>query len=215
MATLLRERDLAQHAPRNDLAPLRTDWIYAAPRRYIFRELSMKLDGGLQLFYKDPVLAQPVPAGGIAEVVAGILNPSPWGPVVTAATASAVAQETPLDLNIHGDPAWVVLRLDPTLNWRFDSDEAAISLKAVEVSRFYGGLRHVLDDGTVRAGPTVGSRLVYFAARPPALAVNGSYRHGFNFHLELVQASASATSGDTILPIIIDPDVGHPGGSQS
>jgi hypothetical protein len=47
------------------------------------------------------------------------------------------------------------------------------------------------------------------------LAANGTYRHGFNFHLELIQASASATSGNTILPIIIDPDVGHPGGSNT
>lgn len=85
----------------------RSYWPYAAPARYIFREFSMKLEGGLQFYCKDPVLAQPVPRGGI------------------------------------------------------------------------------------------------------------SYRHGFNFRIENGQKSTSATGGDLIVPIIVDPDVGHPGGSQS
>lgn len=216
MATALREPDVSQAAPTNDLAPVRSEQPFEAPERYIFRELSMKLEGELQFFYKDPGLAQPLPEGGIAAVVAGILNPpAPAAAVMAAAVAAAVTQETPLDLNIHGDPAFVVLRLDPALNWRFDSDEAAVSLKDAGVADHYGGLRHVLADGTIQAEPAVGCKLVYFAAKPPVLGPDEKYRHGFNFHIELVQASSSSTSGDSILPIILDPDVGHPGGSQS
>lgn len=211
MATLLREADFGQTAPGNDLAAVRSYWPYAAPARYIFRELSMKLEGGLQFFYKDPGLAQPVPPGGIEAVVADLLDPPP--PATDGSADSA--QETPLDLNIHGDPAYVVLRLDPSLNWRFDSDEAAVSLKDNSVADHYGELRHVLADGTIQTEPATGCRLVYFAAKPPALGPDGSYRHGFNFHIEIVQNSTSATGGESILPIIIDPDVGHPGGSES
>jgi hypothetical protein len=202
--------------PRNDLEPVRTGWAYPAPKRYILRELSMKLDAGLQFFYKNPGFSQKVPVEGLAKVIAGILDPTAATPALIAgAVTTARAEETPLDLDIHGDPTFVFLRLDPTLNLRFDSDEAAVSLKDERVGDHYGGLRYVLEDGTVRAAPAVGCKLIYFAARPPALGPNGRYRHGFNFHVELVQRSPSATSRDTILPIIIDPDVGHPGGSQS
>jgi hypothetical protein len=215
MATALREINDAP-SPENDLAPLRVEWPYAAPERYIFRELSMKLEGGLQFFYKNPVLSRDVPPGGLAKVIADILNPAPPAPALFAAAAAGVgAEETPLDLNIHGDPAFVFLRLDPTLNLRFDSDEAAVSLKDAGVADHYGGLRYVLEDGTVQPEPATGCKLVYFAAKPPVLADGEEYRHGFNFHLELVQVSPSATSPDSILPIIIDPDVGHPGGSTT
>jgi hypothetical protein len=216
MATALRNSEFIEGSARNNLQPVQAALPFPAPTRYIFRELSMQIVGGLEFFYKDPSLAKPVPAGGIAEVVANILNPgAPAAAVMAAATAPGLAQETPLDLNIHGDSAYVVLQLDPELNWRFDSDEAAVSLKDGRVADHYGGLRHVLADGTVQIDPAIDCKLVYFAAKPPVLAPGEDYRHGLNFHIELVQNSPSATSPDTILPIILDPDVGHPGGSQS
>lgn len=216
MATALRQSDIAGIGPSNDLAPVRSEWPYAPPGRYILRELSMKLEGGLQFFYKDPGLARQVPPGGIDEVVSELLDPPVRSSAVAAAASTAAtAEQTPLDLNVHGDPAWIVLRLDPAINWRFDSDEAAVSLKDDAVASHYGGLRHVLADGSAQPEPATDCQLIYFAAKPPTLDADGSYRHGFNFHLEIVQLSPSATSPDSILPIIIDPDVGHPGGSDT
>lgn len=208
MATALRQSDAAADARRNDLAPLPAEWPGAAPARFIFREISMKFEGGIKFFYKDPGLAQPLPAGGIAEVVAGLVAPPPGG----LANLGELTEDTPLDLNIHGPSSYVVLRLDSDLNWRFDSNEPAVSLKDAAVGNHYGGLRHVLADGTVQEDPQAGCRLVYFVAQPPALPANGSYRHGFNFHVELIQVDNNASG---ILPIIIDPDVGHPGGSAT
>ena len=127
MATKLREADFAQTAAGDDLAGVRSYWPYASRARYIFRDLSMKLESGLQFFHNDPVFAQPAPSGGVEAVVAGLPNPPP--PALAATTDEATFRESPLDINIHGDPAFVVLRVDPSLNWRFDWDEAALSLK--------------------------------------------------------------------------------------
>jgi hypothetical protein len=224
MATKLRDRELGLvqgGRPKNALHPVRANWPYPAPKRFIVRELSAKIEGGLQFFYKNPGLAKKVPAGGLACAIAEILNPPPMGLIerIVAAAAALVKpklkQQTPLDLNIHGEPAFVFLRLDPTLNLRFDSDEAAISLKDARVGNHYGGLQYVLEDGTVLSEPAAGCKLVYFAVSPPLLVKGEEYRHGFNFHLELDQLSPSATSEISVLPIIIDPDVGHPGGSDT
>jgi hypothetical protein len=218
MATALREGGVAANAHKNSMTAVSGEWPYAPPERYIFRELTMELNNGLQFFYKDPGLAQPLPAGGIDVVIATLLPPPPAGAALVAAAVAAAGnapQETPLDLKIYGAPTYVVLRLDPALNWRFSADGAAISLKNAGVANHYGGLRHVLDDGTPKVEPTEGCRLVYFAAMPPAVGANGQYRHGFNFHVELVQNSSGHSSEQSMLPIVIDPDVGYPGGSNT
>ena len=197
-------------ASDNQLAPVRTDDPGDAPARYIYRELTVALNGGLQFFYKNPGLAQPLPAGGIDEVIADLLAPVESN---FFADVGAPALETPLDLNVHGDPAFVVLQLDPTINWRFSSTEPAVSLKDGAANEFYGGLRHVLPGGVAQEAPAPGCNMVYFTVRPPLNPPNGHYRHGLNFHVELSQNISGGGTG--ILPLIIDPDVGHPGGSPT
>lgn len=211
MATALQDFELADAPSRNDLAPVRTEWMRPNPARYVVRELTMALTGGLQFLYRDPGLAQPVPPGGIADVIAALTAPPPAAAGFAAGVAGA-EEETPLDLKIYGDPIFILLQLDPTLKWRFSDDHPAISLKDNDVAGHYGGLRHVMPDGTVQANPGVGCRLVYFAADPPQVGPDGNYSHGFNFHVELTNTGAHGTS---VLPIIIDPEVGYPGGSNT
>lgn len=211
MATALKNIEPGEGPPRNDLAPVRTQALDATPERYVVRELTMALDGGFQFLYRDPGLAQPLPAGGIAAVVAGFAAPA--AAVAFVAAVRGMDGETPLDLQIYGPPIFVVLRLDPALNWRFSTDHPAISLKDNDVADHYGGLRHVMPDGTVQTDPGDGCRIAYFAANPPAVGEAGQYSHGFNFHVELTRTGANGKS--EALPIIIDPDVGYPGGSNT
>lgn len=224
MATALKFKDIERSASTNHLAPIRADWPYPEPTRYIFRELSMECRNGLQFFYKDPGLAQPLPGGGIAEVVAQQLAARAGGGAaatgmgrygLAAAAAGNPPQQTPLDLKVIGTPTYIVLALDPQVNWHFDSDDSAISLKDIGATAHYGGLRHVLADGSVQAAPGADCRIVYFAASPPEVPENGQYRHGLNFHVQLTQNSSGHSSTASILPIIIDPDVGYPGGSNT
>jgi hypothetical protein len=215
MATALNLSEVGQTVPANDLAPIRKEWPDAPPARYIFREVSLELNGGLQFFYRNPGLARPLLQGGIEAVIAALIAPPPRAVSLMAAPPGPAVRQSPLDLRIYGLPAYVVLKLDPELNWHFSADQAAVSLKTATVGESYGGLRHVLPDGTIRPEPGPGCSIVYFVARPPAIGPDGSYRHGLNFHVELVQNISGGSSESSILPIIIDPDVGYPGGSNT
>jgi hypothetical protein len=118
--------------------------------------------------------------------------------------------ETPIDINIQ-KPSYIVLKLDKSLNWQFSSSNDAVTMKR-DYGRSYTGLSYIFDEGTanvrVTQSPDDGCRVVFFAAEnPPAL-----YSNGFNFHIEILQG---AGAGLKKLPLIIDPEVKHPGGAGS
>jgi hypothetical protein len=211
MATAL--RDIIT-MPRNDRAEMRLN-APAVPTRYAVREIGFAMtDGKLQFTFAEHGLAAPLPPGGIDEVVAGLLTPPPAALLEfafgrNAAAAAPAATPTPLDVDVSGDPIWLIYMLAEPSNMRFSAALKAMTHKQIEHRRFYGGLRHVTN-GVESSQPLVGCRLIYFAAAPPAA---GNYRHGFNFNVELEQ-DPGIDGNPRSLPIEIDPDIRHPGGSS-
>jgi hypothetical protein len=208
MATALRFEENSS-ATGNDQVPLSADWQGPAPTRYVQRELTVRLTSdGLEFLYRDPEPAADLPAGGLQAVLAPA--PPPAASLAEALAPAAEAQlATPLDLNIQDVPTYVVLRLDPALNWCFSPGHPAISLKDGAAGAHYGALRHVGPDGSESAAPVAGCRLVHFIASPPmAAGATATYRHGTNFHVDLMQRSADGKL--SVLPLIIDPDIRNP-----
>lgn len=118
---------------------------------------------------------------------------------------SGTGARTPLDLNVD-QPCRILLVLEDGLNWQFRQDGDAVTAKD-DFAGSYGGLVHILADGGLAqggTGPGAGCKAVSFAAVAPPTGA-GNYSHGFNFHVDIVQ-------NDGILPLVIDPDIQHPGG---
>jgi len=197
-------------APRNDRADLSPN-MPAVPTRYAIREIGFSMiNGKLQFAFKSNDLAQNLPAGGIDEVVAGLLVPPPvMSASVFAAFAAPPAPTTPLDLDVAKGPIWLIYMLSEPGNMRFSAALKAMTHKEVKHRPFYGHLRHATAAGP-SSRPLADCRLIYFAAAPPA----GSYRHGFNINVELDQ-DPDSNGNPRVLPMEIDPDVRHPGGSET
>jgi hypothetical protein len=208
MATALRD---ISTAPRNDRAEIRLN-APAVPTRYAIREIGFAMiNGRLQFTFADHGQAEPLPPGGIDEVVAGLLTPSPAAMLelsAGAAAAAAAPMPTPLDVDVSGNPIWLIYMLAEPSNMRFSATLKAMTHKRIENRAYYGGLRHVTRS-VESSQPLAGCRLIYFAAAPPAVA---KYRHGFNFNVELEQ-DPGTDGNPRSLPIEIDPDIRHPGGS--
>lgn len=197
-------------APRNDRAEISLK-APAAPTRYAVREISFAMVGGkLQVAFRSEGQAKPLPAGGIDAVVAGLLAPPPAAAMFALETvrAAAVLPQTPLDIDLSGEPIWLIYMLAEPSNMRFSAVLKAMTHKQIEHRPYYGGLRHVTKS-VESSRPLAGCRLIYLAAAPPATA---SYRHGFNFNVELEQ-EPGLDGNPRSLPIEIDPDIRHPGGS--
>lgn len=219
MATALKPRSweasIAELAPPrrpvNELAPVRPRLPGITPERVIVREITFLMDSdGLQFLYRGAVSAVRLGEGGIDEVVRGLAT-APYDPFVAPAALNDGDGETPLDLGVTGEPAYIVFKLDPRLNWRFSDNEAGISHKHSAETAYYGGLQHVLPDGSYAEEPVEDCRLVFLTANPPP----GEYKHGFNFHVELVQKPLLGKTQPRFLPITIDPDIRFPGGSET
>lgn len=210
MATALEDITHSANAARNDRADLSPD-LPAVPTRYAVREIGFTMvSGRLQFAFRTDELAKPLPPGGIEQVVADLLNPPPAGAMLAAGAPTAVlagALQTPLDLDVTDGPIWLVYMLAEPGNMRFSATLKAMTHKQIEHRPHYGWLRHATQ-AEDSSQPLAGCRLIYLAAAPP----EGHYRHGFNFNVELEQ-DPSLEGVPRSLPMEIDPDVRHPGGS--
>jgi hypothetical protein len=210
MATALREpvRAAAAAAPRNDHAPMNEAWDGPLPTRYVVREIDFNMiDGDLQFSFRNHDLAEDLPAGGVDDIIAGLLAPPPSAALAPSLFAAA-APHTPLDLDIQ-TPLFVILTLSEPKNMRFSAQLKGMTHKNSDDSDYYGHLRHV-NDAAQSAAPLGACKLIYFIASPPA----GAYQHGFNFNVDLDQEPGPGGEPRS-LPITIDPDIRHPGGSTT
>lgn len=221
MATVLKSRtftpSITPTVPRiptsavddNAQVPVRAASPGVVPKRVIIREMSFLMDSaGLQFLYNDATPAMPLPGGNIDMVIEHLVKGKPL-PRGDLGDSSAGSDGTPLDLGVTGEPAYVVFKLDPRLNWRFSDNDPVISHKQANEAAFYGGLRHVRSNGTYSDKPVAGCMMVFLVAVPPS----GNYKHGFNFHVDLIQKPHLDHTKERILPLIIDPDIRFPGGS--
>ncbi|MFN3945956.1 MAG: nucleotide synthetase, partial [Allosphingosinicella sp.] len=121
---------------------------------------------------------------------------------------------------------YIVFRLDPKWNWRFSRDVPAFSLFEDKCrpndEEYYGSPVALTKSGEIFTPPSgdkpLGedevSRIAYFTALGKK-AYHDPARKGpdrFNIHVNLVEDPGD-DGLDKYIPLIIDPDVGHPGGS--
>ena len=197
-------------APRNDQTEMAEQWNGPAPTRYVVREIEFKVvDRRLLFSYRNDSKAQDLPKGGIATVAKALCRPAAAVAVRAAPVPSlAAAPQTPLDLELQGDPIFIILKLAEPVNMTFSANRKAVTHKNDGDRSHYGRLRHVNRKGQESAAPLAGCRLVYFVAAPPA----GNYQHGFNFNVDLEQ-DPGVDGTRRMLPLSIDPDIRFPGGS--
>lgn len=213
MADAYDEGEAVPTAPRNDHVPVSAGWAGPLPERYVVREIEFKVASGrLQFVYRNQCRAKPIPLGGPLEL-ASQLCPSPpaAGVARPIRVPAAKVPQTPLDLDVTGAPLLILLKLARPGNMSFSATAAAVTHKSSDDMGCYGRLRHVTADGFESIAPVAGCRLVSFIAMPPA----GNYRHGFNFNIDLEQDPGPDEDQPRLLPIVIDPDVRHPGGSNT
>lgn len=189
--------------------PVSTEPLDVVPTRVIIREISFLMDSdGLQFLYRDASPASPLPSGNIDTVIEQLAAGRPL-PLSDMGVSAEGTDGTPLDLGVTGEPTYIVFKLDPRLNWHFSDNDPVISHKNAADAPYYGGLRHVRPNGSYSALPVADCMIVFLVAKPP----EGEYKHGFNFHVDLIQKPHLDHRQTRILPIIIDPDIRFPGGS--
>lgn len=218
MATTLLDTKPQESVPeqlrpkKNEHAPIQDELEGVVPKRYVIREISFLMDSdGLQFLYKDSTEGKGIHDRSEIHRVVPTLTATDFAASLGLTGAGLSTAETPLDLGLDGSkgPAFLVFKLDPRLNWRFSQHEAAVTLKDDAHDIYYGGLVYVDDKGKYHPEPIPDCRLVFFAANPP----QGSYKHGFNFNVELIQKPHVGEVEPRVLPITIDPDIRFPGGS--
>ena len=102
-----------------------------------------------------------------------------------------------------GDFCWVVIELDPEIEWHFEPGHPGITTKR-PYGAANGGLKHVMPEGTVvdHHGPTdIGCKLIYFG-----VAARGDMEHQ-EFRCHIVHKNKRLDDPDQV-----DPDIPNDGG---
>jgi hypothetical protein len=172
------------------------------PNRIVVRELTVDESSPIgPIMFKQPDKSHP--CGDPADITQ-MINRLLAGPYNHNPDAQRYVK--PLDLNL-GVSTCFIIRLDPSFNWRFSSKLRGVMLGPVKVGdeNYYSNLRHVLDDGTESPNPFASQscRMIYFIGE----AIPAGLPHPFNLNIEFVYGI------DNTVPIVIDPDIRHPGGS--
>jgi hypothetical protein len=113
-----------------------------------------------------------------------------------------------LNFEIH-EPSWLMVELDPSINWRFSTTHPAVTTKQVVPEGSNGDLRHVFHDaGQLRTSKDPGNddcRFVFFRV----IRRGKGEVQGFNFAIEIYQKAEGRVVYE--IPIIVDPDVPETG----
>lgn len=134
----------------------------------------------------------------------------------TNAGPAGRSKDTHLSINFDKIPlSYVVLKLSSRRNWQFSSANAPFMMdkKDEGAERFFEPRRfnargEVIDNSKTADGCT----FAYFIVDPSKFEMDseGGFQHRFNIHIDIVEGDD--TTIDNRIPIIIDPDVRHPGG---
>lgn len=200
------------------------------PTRFIVRIIDLKevpvivgQDPELHACFRDNLPPQPLPAGGITQAIKDLFKPNPpiSNPFLVPRSSTAEFERayprTPLDLELLGEPIYVVYILGRPTNMYFRPDVKALTHKNPQDKPYYGALRHIKASATTYEEDEFGPEdcvIVSFIANPPEPPTmppppEFSYRHGFNLHLRLTQPASGGSP--RALDIDIDPDIRYPG----
>ena len=180
------------------------------PQRIIVRELTIdESDSAGPFVFKQPDQSHPcTQLSDISQMITRIRTNS------YVHRPNAAPYDRPLDLNLQVSTCFII-RLSPKWAWRFSSTLKGAMLGQLppgEKNNYYN-LRHVLDSGVEGPDPfdeVEFCRLIYFVATP----VSAGFEHAFNLNIEFVYPGGTVPSKKpNTVPIVIDPDVRHPGGS--
>lgn len=127
------------------------------------------------------------------------------------------SKDTLLSINFEKKSlSYVVLKLSSKRNWQFSSTSAPFMMdkKDQGKSRFFEARRFdssgaVLDNSEQADG----CQFAYFIVDPSKFDIDaqGEFQHRFNIQIDLLELDGSTI--DSRIPLIIDPDVRHPGGN--
>jgi hypothetical protein len=183
------------------------------PDYAIVCEVEYKLDGNRLVFqYKGLGKCAVTTADPIAAIVKRLAT-SPWRPPGFGAKTPDKRRSS-LSLN-NKKKAYIIFVLDASLAWQFSREAPCFTLFADPegiLKQHYSAPTAVDRQGNL-IGPIAGAsgaRVAYFVA-------DGEKSHNaqlprnadrFNIHVDLNEDAVA------YIPIVIDPDVGHPGGAE-
>ncbi len=183
------------------------------PQRIIVREIGIGNPAGDKPYvYLEPDKHHPYNGqASLDAILLGLINGNynQQGPVDQ--------YYRPLDLNLSY-PSIIVFWLNAEPSWRFSHKSYGATLGEFDVPserNNYFSLRHVLLDPSGSESyfndHTKRCRIIYFTAKPP----NRSFFHPFNLNVEYLFNDVNGDSKPNTLPVVIDPDIRNPGGSES
>jgi hypothetical protein len=127
------------------------------------------------------------------------------------------SKDTHLSINFDKIPlSYVVLKLSSRRNWQFSRTTAPFMMDRKDQGK--GGFleaRRFDSSGAVinNATKADGCQFAYFIVDPSKFDIDadGGFQHRFNIQIDLLELDGPSI--DSRIPIIIDPDVRHPGGN--
>lgn len=129
------------------------------------------------------------------------------------------SKDTHLSINFENmPPSYIVLKLSSRYNWQFSRAFAPFTMDRRDQGyhRFFDARRfNAAGDVIENSVLENNCRFAYFTVDPTKFVANaqGEFQHRFNIHIDLLEMDGSTI--DSFIPIIIDPDVRHPGGNGS
>jgi hypothetical protein len=190
------------------------------PQWAIIREIDFRIDqtvAGKELvfYYSRYKKILPVPLGTFQTLLTAICQPGygfDGGPSIPAPPL-----HTSLSLDSHKELAYVIFKLAPGSEakpgrWQFARNGWPIKIgDAGHAANAYYDANRVDPQGQADPGdPGVikdGCQVAYFISDGVRAYNHGSYPHPFNLYVDLLVANYEP------MPIRIDPDIRHPGGS--
>lgn len=193
------------------------------PSKAIIRKIDMPknvktLDIKFSAGYAAIALNKTVTIESILKKLAAGTDPSAIIPdPYPTGIGAAKEVSSPLSLDVEGD-AYVVYVLDDNTSWQFCTLGSPFSIENIKDDsgkmkpEFYACPRRwdaKANSGVEGKVPLTGCKIAYMIA---LCAGRGDYVDRFNIHLELVVQN-QWSKVPIYVPIILDPDIRHPGGS--
>lgn len=187
--------------------------VMSAPTVATIREISLGTDRN-RVNFKYTQAAYTVDlnmVGGINVVLASLANGA-------FAMSDDPLPKPPYNsqLSLNNDRyIFIILKIaNDNLQFSHDKDPFSLSLEAFYPQVYYKPRRVDGQGATVEPGLVRhGCKIAYLIADGPAArgATPGPYIDPFNLHLDLLDKDSNGQ--DSVIPVIVDPDVRYPGGS--
>ena len=200
---------LADSGDVTDLSEKAINFPEDTPVWFFRVNIDVDLRGDISFHYDNASSGKISSQADLDKLIAKVANFTEprWGDVL-----STTVGDTPFSINCTSKCVFVLV-LHPSRNWQFSHDKAPFQIKSGR-EPFYFNATRVDRSGKplVGAGTSHGCKVAYFYGecdRDRAAQGGGDFKTAFNIHLDLLLYWQGK---ELTLPIVVDPDVGHPGG---